>query len=288
MANRVLDILEQNGYNTNGNKMIDPVFGGQNGRSPSLGYDDNGTLKSQWISNQGHVSRNIVAVVLQAPEFFNYMQSPEKWVETLKSLWELHAESIEGLNGSLTVETAEHPIGGAGEQQEEVTNVTRERTTLSLTTKDKMGKPFQTFLDMWIRWGIMDPDTKDPLVSTLRDIDLGLYTANNYSATILFFEPDITNKWPVEAWLCANVFPKSKGELTGKKAITEGGELVELSIEWSSITVSDNSVKALAQSIMNDMSVFSQLPTNQPLFVDGRESNISDEDVPMGYNRVQQ
>ena len=182
---RITDaLLDQKAFGKNANQaMLDVTHGGQFGWSPNL---------TEWVSNQAYVRRNLVCILLEAPRFFQHMPEPQKWVDTLKSLFELHARSIEGFNGALTVETDGHPVGGAGEMQDEVTNVTRARSEPSFTFLEKTGMPIQTFLYNWITYGLMDPDTKYAMVGTLageRPTDM---LPDWYSASCLFFEPDPT------------------------------------------------------------------------------------------------
>ena len=134
------------------------TYGGQHGWAPNL---------TEWVSNQAYVRRNLVCVLLEAPRFFTLMPDPAKWVSTLKSLLELHCRSIEGFNAALTVDTDEHPVGGAGEMQQEVINVTRARTEPSFTFVEKYGRPIQTFIQHWVQYALMDPETKYALVGTL-------------------------------------------------------------------------------------------------------------------------
>jgi len=239
-------------------------YGGQNGYFAKIGrVGPDGKNVEEWISNQAYVQRNIIPVVLRAPKFLNYMPEPQKWIDTYKALIELHPLTITGLTSGLTVETDEHAIGGAGEMQEEITDVKRARSTVSTTYKEKAGKAIIKFLDYLIRYGMMDPDTKKPLVANfmenIEDIG-GMYTADFYTGTVLFIEPDVTQKIVVDAWLTTNFFPKSNGERTGKRDIHSAGEAPELSIEWAGITMNNEAVMNMADTILQNLTVINTLP----------------------------
>jgi len=243
---------------------VDLTFGGQNGIMPKIGRIKDGKNYDEWISNQAYIKRNIIPVVLRYPRFFDLMPShKEKWIATYKALIELHPLTIDGLSSGLTVETDEHPVGGAGEMQEEITDVKRARSTLSFTFKEKAGKAIQKFLDKVIRYGYMDPDVKRPLIAehiaTMADIG-GMYTADFYTGTVIFIEPDITQKVVVDAWLCTNMFFKSNGDRTGKRDIRSAGEAPELSIESTSITMNNEAVMVLADKILGELTSLSKLP----------------------------
>jgi hypothetical protein len=59
---------------------------------------------NQYISNQSYVSRNLICILIEAPLGFKDLPNPEYWIETLRSLVELHAVSIEGLDQTLNVQ----------------------------------------------------------------------------------------------------------------------------------------------------------------------------------------
>jgi len=289
---RVKEALTAGTYNRNNEKMLNIDFGGQFGWSPRLGYiDKDKSFHSEWISNHKYVSKNVVAVVLQTPRFFDFMPDPQKWINAFKALIELHSKSIEGLSSGLTVEYSEHAVGGAGEMQEEVTNVTRARSTVTHTVEEKAGKPINRFLTDWIRYGLMDPDTKHALIGTMSNWKNELYTPEYYTATVLYFEPDITMRSIVEAWLCTNMAPKGNGEVVGKRDLTSGGEVKEIAIEFTSITMYNEPVRRLAQSILDEMTTIKVDPHQLPMFVSedpskARDTHLQPKDAPIGYDNT--
>jgi len=246
------------------NNTMDLANGGQNGHLARIGrVDADGKYYDEWISNQAYIRRNVIPVVLAYPEFMTYMPDSQKWIDAYKALIELHPLTIDGLSSGLTVETDEHAIGGAGEMQEEITNVVRARSSLAFTFKEKAGKSIQKYLDAVIRYGYMDPDTKKPLVIKHflpAQSEIGIYTPNFYTGTVIFIEPDITHRSVVDAWLCTNMFFKSNGDRTGKRDIHSAGEMVELSIESTSITLNNEAVLTLADSILKKLTVLNKIP----------------------------
>lgn len=248
--------------------MLDLTFGGQFGWSPNI---------AQFVSNQSYVRRNIICLLMEAPRFFMQMPNPEIWIAALKSLVETHARTIEGFNMGLEVEWEEHPVGGAGEMQQEITNVTRARTTPSFTFVEKYGMPIQTFLQNWIQYGMMDPDTKYPLIATISNtanIPTDML-ADWYTGTILVIEPDPTHTRVVKAWLTTNFMPKGTGEIIGKRDLTVAHELNTITIEFSGITQVGLGVNAFAQSVLNDISLTSANPYLRPSFLQTQDTNVA-------------
>lgn len=255
--------------NTAQTQMFNLAQGGQ------MGWD---VYLNQWVSNQAYVRRQIIPILLKAPAFFQYMPNPNHWVAALKALVELHAINIEGLKATLEVETESHPVGGAGEEQEEVTNVTRERTNVSFTWNEKFGIPVQTFLYNWIIYGLMDPNSKYPLVSTLASGNVPpAMTADMYSMTCLFIEPDPTASKVFKSWIVTNMFPKSSGEIEGKRNLTEPGELLEIQVDFGGVSLFTLGVNNFAQSILDQINANlpNANPYLQPSWVSAIDSDVS-------------
>jgi len=257
---RITDaVLDQKAFGRNSTHgMVDVTYGGMHGYAPEL---------SQWVSNQSYIRRNLICVLLEAPKFFQLMPEPEKWVASLKSLLELHCRTIEGFNAGLTVELDEHPVGGAGEFQQEVTDVKRARTEPSFTFVEKYGMPIQTFLYNWITYGLMDPDTKYAMVGTLDGDEPTDMLADWYSASILLFEPDPTHRKVVKSWVTTNVFPRSTGEIIGKRDLTAASEILNLTVEFTGLSQFGLGTNVFAQQILDNINLVNANPYNRPSFI---------------------
>lgn len=235
--------------------MVDLTKSGQQGLAPTLaGYN----------GNAAHIKRNIIPVMLEAPRGFQYLSNPEVWVSTLKNIVELHVQTIEGLNSTLTAEFAETAIGGSTEMQEDVVNVTRARSVPVLSIPEKYGKPVQTLFEGWIRNLLMDEETKIPRVMELasgeKPTDL---LPDMISMSMLFFEPDATHTKVVNAWLCVNMMPKSGGDNVGKRDLSSPGEVTTLSIEFTAITQIGQHVLDMAQKVLDSMSLTGANPNHR-------------------------
>lgn len=266
MARLTEAILGQKAFGGHANQpMLDLTYGGQHGWAPNL---------TEWVSNQAYVRRNLVCVLLEAPRFFTLMPDPAKWVSTLKSLLELHCRSIEGFNAALTVDTDEHPVGGAGEMQQEVINVTRARTEPSFTFVEKYGRPIQTFIQHWIQYALMDPETKYALVGTLEKKPEDLL-ADWFSCSALFFEPDPTHRKVVQAWVTTNMFPKETGEIVGKRDLTSASEILNLTIPFTGISQYGLGVNLFAQKILDGININNANPYTRKSFIEAVSSDVA-------------
>ena len=250
------------------NNLLNPIYGGQHGWAPNL---------TQWINNQAYVSRNVICILLEAPKFFDLMPEPNKWVATLKSLVELHAKSIEGLNAKVEVAYESHPVGGGGEVQHEYTNVTRTPSEPVFGFTEKYGTPIQNFIYHWITYGLMDPETKFALASTTDTFKTKAtpkettWLADWYSASMLFFEPDPTHTKVVRSWVITNMFPKDTGEIVGRRNLTEAGKMTDLSIGFTGLAQYNLGTNAFAQRVLDSISITNANPYFRKSFINDYE-----------------
>jgi hypothetical protein len=173
------------------------------------------------------------------------------------------------------VETESHDVGGAGEKQHEVVNVTREASTPKFTFIEKYGRPIQTLLDYWIRYGLMDPETKFALLGTLGDASPKDLLADWYSATCLFIVPDPLHRTVDKAWLTTNMFPTSTGQITGKRDLKSGQEMLTLDIEFPGISQVGLGVNKFAQEILDNINITNADPFMRPGFADGISPDVA-------------
>lgn len=245
--------------------MVDLVHGGQQGYMADY---------ANYVSNARYIRRNVIPLLIEAPRGFNYMPNGDRYIKTLKALVELHATAIDGLQSTLEVSMSETPLGGAGEMQEDVINVTRARSTPTFTWPEKYGKPINAFLESWIVNLLMDPETKFPaIINSGVDIPTDLLP-DFQSMTMLFIEPDPTHTKVMMAWLCTNMKPKTGGVVEGKREIGSGGEEVEYTVEFSAITQVGRGVDNFAQRLLNEMTLTGANPNLRNAFVDQITADI--------------
>ena len=235
-------------------------FGAMMGAMPRYGYrDTDGNHYGEWISATPYTRENIVPILLSYPKIFDWLPDTEEWVGMLKAMMEVQAQSIDGLKSTITVDTESHAIGGAGEQFDIPTNVTRERSEPSYTWKERMGRPYTKFLNFWVEYGIMDPDTKRAKV--LRYFEdytsnerFTLYTPEYYTASVLYIEPSNQFTTVEKSWLCFNMFPKgSLGAVEGRRDVTTAKDTLDISISFAAITLTNDAVALLAKKLLNTL-----------------------------------
>jgi len=252
------------------NDMVNIKDSGQQGYAPDL---------TTINSNASYVRRNLVCLLIQAPKGFQDLPEPRDWVESLKELVERHPTRIEGLRSTVNVEWYESPVNGAGEMQQDIANITRERSEPSFTWPEKYGKPIKTFLEGWIANLMGDANNKIPMVVTrglLRNKRIQLlpeYTG----AIMLFMELDPTHTQVVEAWLCTNMMPNTSGPIEGSRDLTQGGELNEIQVTFSSITQYGVGVNEYAQKILDSLTLSNANPMLAPSAVTSISADVTKE-----------
>lgn len=254
--------------------ILDLKNGGQQGWAPNL---------IEWTSNQAYVSRPLVCILLEAPKMFRVMPDSQKWISSLKALFELHAKSIDGFNAGLKADFDEHAVGGAGEMQQELINMTRERTQPKFSFVEKYGRPIQTLLDYWMRYGMMDPESKFALLGTLgvqnqvKDL-----MADWFTATCLFFVPDPLHQSIDKAWITTNMMPMSNGDITAKRDLTTSQEVLNLDIEFTGLSQSGLGVNQFATNILRSINIRNADPNMRSPFISSIEPDVQAVNT-MGY-----
>lgn len=251
---------------------VDLINGAQNGYATDF---------ETYVSNSSYAKRNIIALLLEAPTGFNDLNSGPYWTATLKALVELHPKSITGLNSELTVDYIETPVGGAGEMQEDISNVTRQRSTPEFTFDEKYGKPIWNFFDGWIRNLLMDPISKVPAVvasGTVRPTDiLPDYT----SMSVIFIEPDPTHTQVITAWLCTNMMPKTSGANEGRRDLTQAASQTEYTIQFTALTQVGYGVNQFAQQLLDQLNLNGANPNLRQAFLSSASADV--EAMQDGY-----
>ena len=250
------------------------TYGGMFGWAPEL---------KEWVSNQAYVRRNLVAIALEYPKFFDNMPNPEIWRACYKALIEKHCRTIDGYQAGLTGTWDSHPVGGAGEEQQEITDMKRARSEPVFTFIEKYGRPIQTFINYWLRYGIMDPDTKFAMVGTLANGAPADMLADQYTGTILVFEPDPTHSRVEKAWITTNFAPMNEGEVIGRRDVTAASEILTLTIPFTGLSQYGLGPKMLAQQILDQMRKTNADPFRMPAIVQGVAASMTD--APKGYKQ---
>ena len=237
---------------------VDASNGGQFGFMIDIG---------NYINNTPYVSRDVIPVLLQYPKAYDLFDKDTRdtLVRMLKSLIEVNAKSITGLRSTIATEWMSVEVGGAGEIQQELTNVTRERSAPSYTWHEVEGCAIGRFWEWNIEMLGMDANSKYPnIVSEGFDTKVTSFLADMTRFVTLYIEPDRTSQYVVDAYLCANMFPQSAGDRESMRELTSAKQGRDITIEFTALTQRGYGVIGLAQKFLDAITFKGANPQFQP------------------------
>ena len=294
--NRVNDaVLNGQTYLQSGNAseyrpMINTKYGGQWGFATEIGHFNGTENKAAWISSQAYVPRDIIPILLQYPKFMDYMPNSELWVQTFKAFIERHAETIDGLDSELTVESEGNNLGASGSTimgEPVATRIAKSSPTFTVT--EKVGRPFGRMFEEYIRFGILDPWTQVVLIGSVSEeardtFRKNAYLADYYTFTAIYIEPDVTMSHVVDYWLHLGGYPTTAGERKGSSNKGSAKTIRKLTIPMEGFCISVDAGFEYAQSILDELGIRNRPPLHI-LPLSNKDAALDDDDNTYGFNR---
>ena len=268
MANFAKNLLHNQGY-LKGTKgyAVDASKGGQFGFMIDIG---------NYINNTPYVGHDVIPVLMQYPKAYDLFDKDTRdtLVRMLKSLIEVNAKSITGLRSTLATEWMSVEVGGAGEIQQELTNVTRERSAPNYTWHEVEGCAIGRFWEWNIEMLGMDANSKYPNIIA-EGFNITTLLADMTRFVTLYIEPDRTGQYCVDAYLCANMFPQTAGDRESLRELTSAKQGRDITIEFTALTQRGYGVIALGQKFLDAINYTGANPQYQPAAVDVVDANIT-------------
>lgn len=234
------------------------------------------------ISSAAHVRKPIVPVLLRAPSGFMLLPNPEYWIGTLKALMEEGFISFDGLRTGREYSFVNTPVGGAGEEQEDVSDAKIPRSEITYNFRERYGCAIQRF---WQGYGdmlMMHPETKYAAIATTGNAPTDMLP-DRYTFAMLYYEPDATHTKAINAWLGEYMMPRLSGFIEGKRDMTAGGESVDHQIGFTGVFQSNTAgVLQLAQSILNATNITGANPNYRPAAHDSVNPYVQDQATGYG------
>lgn len=290
--------------NAGGSPALNLNLGGLMGAMPRFGYRDPSSKRhyGEWLNATPYVRENVIPVLLSYPKFFDLLPNSEEWIGMLKAIMEVQAQSIDGLRSTISVASDTVAASGAGDEFGVPVNVTKERSQPAYQFKERMGRPYTKFFNMWVEYGIMDPYTKrakalryldqDPSRTEGKtDLDelnatFGMWTPEWYTCSVLYIEPSNQFTTVEKAWLCFNMYPDGQlGAVEGRRDITTNKDTLDVSITFQAITIDNDAVIVLAKSLLprlvslweiSDMELTLPIVAADPKITDNKYSHSAD------------
>lgn len=267
MTNFAKNLLHDQSY-LKGTKgyAVDASKGGQFGFMIDIG---------NYINNSPYVGRDVIPILMQYPKAYDLFDKDTRdtLVRMLKSLIEVNAKSITGLRSTLATEWMSVEVGGAGEIQQELSNVTRERSAPSYTWHEVDGCAIGRFWEWNIEMLGMDANSKYPNIIA-EGFPITTLLADMTRFVTLYIEPDRTGQYAIDAYLCANMFPQSAGDRESLRELTSAKQGRDITVEFTALTQRGYGVIALAQKFLDAINYTGANPQYQPAAVDVVDQNI--------------
>lgn len=264
------------------------VFG-LSGQAPML---DPGKSGGQWgpvnnlkefASDKPYVNRPVIAILLRQPAFFDNIPDGEFLTRTLRNLIERRSMKIEGLKGTIKWAVDDTPLGAGGQFMKFVTDAKMDRSDVTHTYLELEGMPIANFHSFWGRYGLMDPDLRTALANTLEGGPTD-WLPDQYTMSVLYFEPDSTNKKVVKSWIGTNLFPETTGEIDGGADKNSPGTKLEHSIMYGGAYQFNLGGNVFAQSVLDLMNFTNANPMLRSSFITEINPNIRPD--MRGYNAM--
>ena len=263
-------------------------FGGVNGFYANLVEGEGASRFENWASNAAYTTSQVIPIPLRTPAAFDLFDTST--AQRLKRIWiqllSLHPYTIEGIQATISMETDSRRFGNRSQNQHEYVGTKMENGDITFTFIEKLGKPIKTFLDFYINelhghWkndimGIsMDPVIREKLKGRLGDPLLN-------TGDILFIELDNLSVNVIDAYYYTNFRLINSGKTEAKRDMGSNKEILEYSITAQGILDVGPQYNALAQQIIDHMTIFEKHPDNR--IADIIDSNAQSVLTELGAN----
>ena len=189
-----------------------------------------------------------VLVVTQTPAMWDNQQYAQKM---LKSLIEVHATNVSGLDVTYTLETASTPVGWDSQEMKVPTRTTRSAVDPNFTWKEVTGNLIWNFMRKWI-FDIQHPDTNASLMSATlgsgQTMPPFLMSSFSMSMMAIQFDPTMLPENVIDGFYYTCMFPTSTGEF-GLERTWGTTKVMDRSIAFTGLVQHNDNTKWLAQEM---------------------------------------
>lgn len=187
------------------------------------------------------------------------LQQPRMWdrfpkiQQAYKSLIELHAKSIDGIDIGYVEEFDDTQIGHDGQSASMPLQTKRNPVNPSVTVDDICGNLYWNLNYLWLKH-INHPDTCASLLSALYGDSMEQWVWSTFSSSWIAIQPDPTGLGNrlVEAVVLTNIIPSETGNLGIKRTIGNT-ELAKRTISYKAVITHNDNTRELGRLIMNSI-----------------------------------
>lgn len=226
-----------------------------------------------------YTRRPTIAFLMELPNCFKDTDDPEKWGGSLKALIEMHARTIDGIDYTLEVEHVETPFGGGGEMMQTLSKVRRARSVPVFTWVEKVGMPVSRYWNNYILYFMGEPNSNVAGIIGKGGITPAATYPDYNTFSILFVEPDPTERYALRSTLITNMQPTGQGpEMRMSKDQTSSPEQLQVSLTMTGLQMVGRGVDKLGQMMLDRASQTGIDLNAQPAFLSDREADVAARD----------
>ena len=239
-------------------------------------YDLQGAVADVQKGGQNGIGSRILQIDSATPLIMNpciivVTQAPTMWKnnpeigQMLRALWEVDAESIDGIDFGYTVGVADTIVGHDSQSLKMPTQTARTAVNPSVTWTEKYGNIVWGLHYQWL-CAMQHPDTNSSYLSTIAAL-----TSNNetseynhippwilsaFSMSFMAIQPDPTGHWSriIDAAYYTGVFPTETGNL-GLKRQLNTSDKVARTISYTGIVQHNDNTREVGALIMKALQV---------------------------------
>jgi len=240
--------------------MLDIKYGGQSGLLPNIGsLDENGKAFIELLNSQPYIKQNLIPFTMSLPRGYDYFPNAKEMKEAHIALFELHPESIDGIDATLTAEMESMKVGKSNQNLKAYKSVSRPECNVAYTIREKHGRPVTNFIDTMLEYLGRGEFDQPPLVTKLDTFPrTGVIPTPLELAgwSTLFVLPDYSQTRCEDAYLVIGQQVEGSVENAPKFSIEGVGEQITATINTGGVLVYGPAIRELGQIMLDRLETY--------------------------------
>ncbi len=250
------------------------------GKKGALNFFNKGWAFLNYTTLQ--VKSHVIVIPMSLPGMLDYLPNTNVLKRAFYHLLATAPRSITGLTGEITVNVAEGQFHNTSEKIPVITGQTKAQSNITREYTDVGNGTWQSIIKLWI--DLISPNIYTGQSGLMNYLDVAEKDFDEQfdkrldiiGASVLYIEPDSTQRYVIRAWMTVGEFPTSSGTIEGKRTAGEERTLSELSIPFKHMTFEDENTRKMAQKLWDDMRKGLMLPTAPNVAQDKIDGGLSE------------
>lgn len=232
---------------------INPKIGGQFGWAPN---------NFAYLYEQPYIQQQGIFITLSTPSMFSKIKGAYEFHGILKSMMENRTQSFDGVTIQTTANFVDMEFTG-GRVLSFGNDATRDLGTPTHRVIEIEGEPYDKLTNVWINYGICDPDLKVRRMVLLENPGDGLIDEVTMSG--IYFEPNRNYTDVAHACLALAMAPTNTVQREIKRDKSSAFGLREMDIQFKALMEHDTvAVFEIAKAMFKQMPLYNHTGTKAP------------------------